>query len=572
MGKLFDIASEQNNLFAAWRHIRSNGLSSKSFETRSAVEAFDEDPVRNIRSIQSLLRNGKFEFDYQTGILKSKAGGKKRGIVLASVRNRIVERAILDTLQTRCQFVKDVNSCATSVGGVPNRSVPHGIKLILDAFEDGKSYFVRSDISGFFDHIPRRAVIGYMREQISDQRFLSLIDQATTVTLANETALGENRSVFPTNEEGVAQGSPLSALFGNILLSGFDQQLNSDETVCVRFIDDFVILGKSEDLVRSVFGQAVQTLKELNLDCKNPFSEKCDPAKADYGAVSEKIIFLGHQIEPGLWQPARAARQELLQKIRAQFAAGRTAIKDVKARSDSFAAKSRYIQTLELVDRIIAGWAQSFAYCNSRSTFFDLDAKIDEELLNFRRFFREQCAPLDDRGKRRLWGVRLVADVPIKTFDELPRIVKVDGRYVSAKSITVSTDGSICRSKKSGATSSGPGGWAFVTHGSDVTGSGYEISTTNNRMELLAVVKALEHYAKGPLVIRTDSQYVERTANGKQIAKANADLWDRFEAASTGRKVRIDWVKGHSGDPHNDQADLMAKAQASFAATKSAKQ
>jgi len=209
MGKLFDKASEQNNLFAAWRHIRSNGISSKSPETRNAVEAFDEDPVRNIRSIQSLLRSGQFEFDYQTGILKAKASGKNRGIVLASVRNRIVERAVLDTLQNNCQFVKDVNSCATSVGGVPHRSVPHGIKLILDAFDQGKSHFVRSDISGFFDHIPRQTVIGYLREKISDQRFLTLIDQATTVTLANENALGENRSVFPTSEEGVAQGSPL---------------------------------------------------------------------------------------------------------------------------------------------------------------------------------------------------------------------------------------------------------------------------------------------------------------------------------------------------------------------------
>lgn len=569
MGKLFDIASEQNSLFAAWRHIRSNGLRSKSIETRAAVEAFDEDPVRNIRSIQSLIRNGQFAFDYQTGILKSKANGKKRGIVLASVRNRIVERAILDTLQTKCKFIRDVNSCVTSVGGVPNRSVPHGLKLILDAFDDGKSYFVRSDISGFFDHIPRRTVLSYMRQQISDQRFLSLIDQATTVTLSNESALGENRSAFPTTEEGVAQGSPLSALFGNILLSDFDRKLNTDQTVCVRFIDDFVILGNSEGLVKSVFDEAVIILKRLNLDCKNPFIEKCDPAKADRGAISEKIIFLGHQIEPGLWQPTRAAKQELLHKIRAQLATGRAAIKKVKANSDSFAAKNRYLQTLEMVDRIIAGWAQSFAYCNARSAFVDLDTKIDEELSNFRRFYREQSASLDDRGKRRLWGVRLVADVPIKTFDELPRIIKVDGRYVRAKSVTVSTDGSIFSSKKSGSNSIGPGGWAFVTHNSDITGSGYEVSTTNNRMELLAVVKALEHYAKGPLTIRTDSQYVERTANGKQIVKTNSDLWTRFEAASSGRKIRINWVKGHSGDPHNEQADLMAKAQASIAAKNS---
>tara|TARA_B100000378_G_scaffold71732_1_gene55090 strand:+ start:113 stop:1672 length:1560 start_codon:yes stop_codon:yes gene_type:complete len=515
-----------------------------------------------------LLRSGQFEFDYQTGILKAKASGKNRGIVLASVRNRIVERAVLDTLQNNCQFVKDVNSCATSVGGVPHRSVPHGIKLILDAFDQGKSHFVRSDISGFFDHIPRQTVIGYLREKISDQRFLTLIDQATTVTLANENALGENRSVFPTSEEGVAQGSPLSALFGNILLSNFDQRLNNSETVCIRFIDDFVILGENSDAVKSNFQTAIQILQELNLDCQNPFEEKCNPGKADFGKVSDKILFLGHQIEPGLWQPTHAARQELLKKVRAQLAVGRAAIKEVKASGNSFSARSRFVQTLDMVDRIIAGWSQSFAYCNSRSTFSDLDDKIDQELHNFRKFYRQQTSNLDNRGKRRLIGVRLISDVPAKSFDELPRMLEIDGSYIRAKSLTVSTDGSVYRVEKKVAASAGPGGWAFVTHGSDITGSGYELSTTNNRMELLAVVSALEHYTAGPLVVRTDSQYVERTANAKQVAKANSDLWDRFEAASKGRKIRVVWVKGHSGDAHNEQADRIAKAQAKIAAGK----
>lgn len=82
----------------------------------------------------------------------------------------------------------------------------------------------------------------------------------------------------------------------------------------------------------------------------------------------------------------------------------------------------------------------------------------------------------------------------------------------------------------------------------------------------MAVVRAMEHHASGALIIRTDSQYVERTANGKQTTQKNSDLWDRFYAASEGRRIRVDWVKGHSGDAHNEQADGIAKAQAKLAA------
>ncbi|MFP6697423.1 MAG: hypothetical protein VCF08_11030, partial [Alphaproteobacteria bacterium] len=135
------------------------------------------------------------------------------------------ERAWLDTLQSRSGFVRGVNALPTSVGGVPQRSVPHGLALIDAAFRSGQKFFIRSDISGFFDHIPRKQVLNLISNYVDDQRFLSVLDQATTVVLHNEKALAEDRRLFPTNVEGVAQGSPLSSLFGNILLYEFDQEI-----------------------------------------------------------------------------------------------------------------------------------------------------------------------------------------------------------------------------------------------------------------------------------------------------------------------------------------------------------
>lgn len=568
MGKLYDALKQQHTLFQAWRHIRSNGTSSKSQDTRNAIAQFDLDPVRNIRSLQSKLSNDIFAFDHQIGILKDKGKGRKRGIVLASVRNRIVERALLDVLQDRCPEIQRINSQPTSVGGVPNRSVPHGLHLVIEAMAQGKSWFARSDISGFFDNIPRDKVINSLKEFVSDDKFLSLITRATNVTLANETSLGEDRKLFPCDYSGVAQGSPLSSLFGNILLFDFDQKMNSGSVVCVRFIDDFIIIGETAEAVVSAFNAADCMLRELGLECINPYKEKCDPAKADQGPISNGVIFLGHQIHPGLLQPSRGARQDLLEKIRAHLADGRASIKDVRATNDSFAARGRYAQTLDMVDRVIGGWAEAFSYCNSRSTFEDIDKNIDKELDLFRQFFKQQCQGLDWKGQRRLIGVRLVGDVRHSDFNELPKIVEINSRFVPRKATTVSTDGSVSQGRQAKTKEETPGGWAFVTHDSDIIGAGFELKTTNNRMELLAVIRALEAHDRGPVNVHTDSQYVHEIANKKKTYKKNHDLWGQFEELCKGRRVKVHWVKGHSGDPYNEQADKMANAQTAMAMQK----
>ena len=124
-------------------------------------------------------------------------------------------------------------------------------------------------------------------------------------------------------------------------------------------------------------------------------------------------------------------------------------------------------------------------------------------------------------------------------------------------------------------TNPGPGGWAAILikgeHQKELKGG--EARTTNNRMELMAAISALEAL-KAPCVVamHTDSQYVRdgitkyinnwkrngwRTAS-KQPVK-NVDLWQRLEAARDKHTVRWHWIKGHSGDQFNDRADELVR-------------
>ena len=137
--------------------------------------------------------------------------------------------------------------------------------------------------------------------------------------------------------------------------------------------------------------------------------------------------------------------------------------------------------------------------------------------------------------------------------------------------VEIFTDGA-CRGNP------GPGGWAALlrTGAQERTVSGGEVLTTNNRMELIAAIRALEALTKPCRVeLHTDSQYVRdgitkwihgwqrngwRTADRKPVK--NADLWQELLEAARRHRVAWHWVRGHSGHPENDRVDALACSEA----------
>jgi ribonuclease HI len=141
------------------------------------------------------------------------------------------------------------------------------------------------------------------------------------------------------------------------------------------------------------------------------------------------------------------------------------------------------------------------------------------------------------------------------------------------ETITIYTDGG-CSGNP------GPGGWAFVMlrDGQETTGSGGEANTTNNRMELEAVISALTLAGKtaagAPIELWTDSQYVKngitqwikswrkngwRTADKKPVK--NRELWEVLDALTTRLSPTFSWVKGHAGHEYNERCDAMVQVE-----------
>ena len=119
----------------------------------------------------------------------------------------------------------------------------------------------------------------------------------------------------------------------------------------------------------------------------------------------------------------------------------------------------------------------------------------------------------------------------------------------------------------------GPGGWAWAS-GVESFASGADAHTTNQRMEVLAVIEALKENPENPLEIVSDSNYVVKCFNDKWYVGwlrrnwknsqgqpvANRDLWEELFALAleADRDVTFRWVKGHSGDVMNDFVDELA--------------
>ncbi len=118
----------------------------------------------------------------------------------------------------------------------------------------------------------------------------------------------------------------------------------------------------------------------------------------------------------------------------------------------------------------------------------------------------------------------------------------------------------------------GPGGWGALLryNGVEKEISGGELETTNNRMEMMAVIQALSALKKPSTVtLYTDSQYVQRgvtewmagwKAKGWPDRIKNQDLWRRIDSALQVHKVKFVWVRGHDGHEENERVDKLAVA------------
>ncbi len=299
----------------------------------------------------------------------------------------------------------------TSFAGTTGRGVPEAIALAVKAIRDGACAYALSDVKDFFPRVPRRQVVDMLRANINDAEFIDLFAAALETEIQNRDDLLQWLDLFPLAEVGVAQGSLLSVLVGNLSLHRFDVELNKGGLTTVRYLDDFVILGPDLGAVTTGFRLAQEQLAALGMTCYVPGDGS---QKSFKGLTARGFDFLGCRVHPDGVSPGRAAKRRLVTDVA-------LTIRDAKSRMQASAtgnsprgAEPMYAQALVQIDKKIRGWGDAYRFVTNRVAFAQLDAVLDRMLAEFHRWYCRCHAEADFRTARRLSGVALLCDTPPK--------------------------------------------------------------------------------------------------------------------------------------------------------------
>ena len=313
----------------------------------------------------------------------------------------------MDVLQEE-DAIREYYHIDSSFGGIRGRGVRDAIAKAHEAVHCGSKYFIRTDIKDFFRKIPKEKVLSKISELIPDPDFNNLLKEATDVELKNLHKLKHFAYLFPLHEIGVAQGCCLSPLLGNILLNEFDRQMNGRGITCLRYIDDFIILGPKMKHVESAFSSAKVLLEKYGLEVYDPHIEK---DKAEIGHIEKGFEFLGCKIVPGLITPNKKSRDRLIQSIKDTLNESMRAMPDpVKLYSE----KLSLAQTLANIDNILAGWGNQYSFCNNLQVMNHLDLEVDKLLTNYFSYYSKVRSRFKGeellKHRRRLLGIHLLTE------------------------------------------------------------------------------------------------------------------------------------------------------------------
>lgn len=399
----------------AWAAIRANARVSKSADTRKEIEAFEASLSSNLRRISSELQKGKFAFAPAKGIKIPKGADKRqfRPLVVARVESRVVQRAIHDVLSD-VQALQPFIYTPHSFGGVKKKrkgelaAVPAAIQAVLDAIKAGGTYLVRSDISKFFTRIPKSSVAELVANAVDDADFVTLFESAIKVELENMAQLRESASAFPIEDIGLAQGNCLSPLLGNLFLHAFDEEMNRQPGVrCLRYIDDFIVIGTSSEFAERAFSLAKQRLKTLGMEIS--------AGKTQQGRVKDGFEFLGIHLSPGLIRPSKSSRDRLIESIKGAFDESAKGILGAK-RGKAILKSQSLLETLCRVGGMIQGWGKHYRFCNDQETLRQLDVKIEGLLRQYLGIYRETRDAVDGATKWNLLGIESLAQIKRTPF------------------------------------------------------------------------------------------------------------------------------------------------------------
>lgn len=298
---LYDKVYAPKNLSAAWTRVRENGGASGS--DGQTLDQFEQKLDEQLARLHEDLREKRYRPRPVRRVYIPKSGGGKRPLGIPTVRDRIVQQAVLQVLGP----IFEAKFSPYSHGFRPERGCQTALEVIDRALSHGYHWVVDADIEQFFDSVDHELLLSAVNEEVSDGSVLRLL----RMFLESGVLVGPGE--YEPTEVGTPQGGPISPLLANIYLHRFDEAMQAAKIGLVRYADDFVLFTKSRERAEEALALAREALATLKL--------RPHPEKTRVATVDEGFAFLGfhyHRDRKGRLQKvvSRKSRQRFRDAIR----------------------------------------------------------------------------------------------------------------------------------------------------------------------------------------------------------------------------------------------------------------
>jgi RNA-directed DNA polymerase len=270
---LIDKVYNMENLYEAWLKVKKNKGSGGIDGV--TIERFEKNLNLNLREIQRLIQQNRYEPDPVRRHFIEKDNGKLRPLGIPTIQDRVCQQAVRQIIEP----IFEQDFYYYSFGFRPGYSAHQAISTIRRAKRGGYDYVVDLDIMSFFDEIPHELLMEKVRERITDGKVLTLIRSWLTAGVMED-------DQFHETEVGSPQGGVISPLFGNIYMNHFDWGMKERGFAVVRYADDAVILCKTKEQAEEAY-LAAKTILEGELQLR------MHPEKTKVVHFDEGFRFLG---------------------------------------------------------------------------------------------------------------------------------------------------------------------------------------------------------------------------------------------------------------------------------------
>ncbi len=348
---LWDKVIAERTLRVAWEQVKRNKGSAGV--DGISVQRFGSRADHYLQELAESLREGRYKPEAIKRVHIPKGKGKRRPLGIPTVKDRIVQTALLKAIEPI--FEKEFKDM--SYGFRPQRGCKDALREVDLLLKQGYTWVLDADIQCYFDSIPQHALMNRVEEQISDGQVLQLITK-----FMQQPIMEGLESHMP--EQGTPQGAVVSPLLANIYLHPLDEKITEAGHKMIRYADDFVILCKSESEAKAVLKKLAKWTQDNELTLH--------PEKTHIGNSMEPgqgFEFLGYRFEAG----NRTVRKKSLLKLR----------DSIRAKTKRSQGKSISENIAEL-NPILRGWFEYYKHAH-RNTFRSVDGFVRRRLRSILR-------------------------------------------------------------------------------------------------------------------------------------------------------------------------------------------